>query len=958
MRKALLSSVLSSGLVLACLLTGLSSVAHAASTGATAPQTGRIVAEEPAKTTPNILDGTVYSVVQVGSQIVVGGSFTQVQNPGSSATLVRNHLLAFDAATGKVSTTFAPEPNGTVYKVQAAADGRSVYVGGRFTAAGAVTVKNLFRADVTTGAVATTFKPANLDGEVRDLEVVANRLWVAGKFTHVGGKAQKALGTLNATTGAYDAYFTGVLAGLHNPAKVGSVTDVLQISTNAAGSELVAVGNFTSVDGRSRSQIARFDISGIAYALSPWSTSLYTQACSASFDTYMTDVEYSPDGSYFVVSTTGAYGGSASVTGTSGCDVVARFEDGTSAVATPTWTAYTGGDTTWTVEVTDGVVYAGGHQRWQNNPTAGDRPGQGAVERTGIAALDPVNGMPYSWNPTRTRGVGVQDLLATPTGLYVGSDTTLIGRTAGNQYHARIALLPLSTGKALPAVAPYTLPADVYTVPSAGALAVRRRFDGTTVSSTANAPDGPSWATSVGAFMVNGTLYTAYSSGVLTKQSFDGSRYEPATTVATADALVPQTDWHAGDVPSLTSLFYSKGRIYFTRSGQNVLYSRGFEVEDDIVGQQRFSSAAPAGVTYTTMRGAFVADGRLYYATSTGQLFRAGWSGSAPTGTPVQVSGPGKDAQTWASRVMFVYQGAPLPPNQAPSAAVALSCTGLTCSFDGAGSSDPDGTIASYNWDFGDGSAPSSEARTTHTYAAGGDVTVTLTVTDDRGGTAKVSRAANPSDVANPITFAAAAATGGNRMNHSVKVPATVQPGDTLLLFMTANVSTVTFTGPAGWTPLESQDADGLAVRAYMKVATATDAGTTATVTSSGFAKSDTTLAAYRGTSGTGPVTGSASLVDTTTAAAHVSPAVDAPDSTGWLVTYWADKSAATAAWTAPAGQSVRSTEFGTLTGHISALLADSGAAVAAGPQGRLTATADTAAARSASVSVLLRPAS
>ena len=41
----------------------------------------------------------------------------------------------------------------------------------------------------------------------------------------------------------------------------------------------------------------------------------------------MTDVEYSQDGSYFVVSTTGAYGGAASNTGTIGCDVVARFEN-------------------------------------------------------------------------------------------------------------------------------------------------------------------------------------------------------------------------------------------------------------------------------------------------------------------------------------------------------------------------------------------------------------------------------------------------------------------------------------------------------------------------------------------------------------------------------------------------------------------------------------------------------
>ena len=182
----------------------------------------------------------------------------------------------------------------------------------------------------------------------------------------------------------------------------------------------------------------------------------------------MTDVEYSRDGTYFVVSTTGAYGGqAASNAGTSGCDVVTRFEDNATASSTPTWTAYTGSDTTWTVEVTDDVVYAGGHQKYQNNPSANNVAGPGAVSREGIAALDPVNGMPYSWNPTRARGVGVQDILATSTGLYVGSDTTLIGHTPGNTYHARIAFAAARRRQdAAARCQATTLPVNIYRVAS------------------------------------------------------------------------------------------------------------------------------------------------------------------------------------------------------------------------------------------------------------------------------------------------------------------------------------------------------------------------------------------------------------------------------------------------------------------------------------------------------------
>lgn len=53
---------------------------------------------------------------------------------------------------------------------------------------------------------------------------------------------------------------------------------------------------------------------------------------------------------------------------------------------------------------------------------------------------------------------------------------------------------------------------------------------------------------------------------------------------------------------------------------------------------------------------------------------------------------------------------------------------GDTVSFDGRGSNDPGGPIASYAWSFGDG-ANGSGAQPTHSYATGGDKTVTLTVT-------------------------------------------------------------------------------------------------------------------------------------------------------------------------------------------------------------------------------------
>jgi len=62
--------------------------------------------------------------------------------------------------------------------------------------------------------------------------------------------------------------------------------------------------------------------------------------------------------------------------------------------------------------------------------------------------------------------------------------------------------------------------------------------------------------------------------------------------------------------------------------------------------------------------------------------------------------------------------------------------TGETVLFDGSASSDPDGTIVSYAWDFGDGSPPTAGASVSHVYTVPGIYTVTLTVTDNDGATA------------------------------------------------------------------------------------------------------------------------------------------------------------------------------------------------------------------------------
>ena len=93
------------------------------------------------------------------------------------------------------------------------------------------------------------------------------------------------------------------------------------------------------------------------------------------------------------------------------------------------------------------------------------------------------------------------------------------------------------------------------------------------------------------------------------------------------------------------------------------------------------------------------------------------------------------------------------PVNQPPVASFAAGCNGLVCTFNGGGSSDPDGTIASYSWTFGEGPAGSG-ATAGHTYTAAGTYPVVLTVTDNAGATASSTQSVTVSAPAGPTYFA------------------------------------------------------------------------------------------------------------------------------------------------------------------------------------------------------------
>lgn len=593
-------TVIAGGLVVA----GATGSAVADAVPAEHPAHDRVVSDEPAPWTPQIRDGKVRALAQTGTTMVAGGTFSEVSSWSGQGVTSRNNIVAFSATTGAINSGFNPSITGQVEALAPGPTSDTVIIAGAFTQVNGVAGK-VFLLNVNTGQTVSSFKAPGMNGAPQDLVKAGNRLFVGGNFTAVGNTPHGGLATLNATTGALDPFMDVTVTEHHN--YTGQANEAIApvgvraLDVSPDGRWLVAVGNFKKVDDQDRDQLVMLDLAGESPEVrADWRTRRYEPRCSfGSFDFYVRDISFSPDGSTFNIASTGApYPGTL-------CDTITQWSMASSGDAVePTWVDDTGGDTIFSVANSGVAVYDGGHQRWQNNAGGQDSSVAGAVPRPGIGAVDPRSGTPLSWNPGRQpRGIGAEALLLTPTGLWVGSDTNYIGNA--ELWRPRIAFFPLQGGKKYGPGVPQQLPASLYqagTNPAATNVYYRVNAGG---PSLASQDSGPGWSSD------NGFLSSLHNFGSSTstfsavpnvdttvgdtvpRALFDSERNDPSSS--------PEMIWTLSvpnGQPVDIKLFFANRSTSTSQPGQRV-----FDVLiENVTRLDDFDAVAQAGDQTGTMR--------------------------------------------------------------------------------------------------------------------------------------------------------------------------------------------------------------------------------------------------------------------------------------------------------------------------------------------------------------------
>jgi hypothetical protein len=230
---------------------------------------------------PDAFDNTVTGLFLDGSALYAWGLFRSVAGRNTGG------LVKLDAVTGNADTAFAAQTGfvGNMFDIAVAGD--ALFVGGVFSEYRGASVRNIVRLNKNTGAVDSGFNPGtSTDEPIAKVVAVGNSVYIGGSFSSYQGLPAAGIAKLDAGTAALDRVFTrstGFDQSAFFPQRY-----VVDIHASTGG--LFVGGNFRTYRGFAAPKLAKISVAtgerdpafntpasadGVVFALARDGSSLY-----------------------------------------------------------------------------------------------------------------------------------------------------------------------------------------------------------------------------------------------------------------------------------------------------------------------------------------------------------------------------------------------------------------------------------------------------------------------------------------------------------------------------------------------------------------------------------------------------------------------------------------------------------------------------------------------------------
>lgn len=403
---------------------------------------GRHLRSRPVVGTPHfpaVTDGTeqIRQLLQCGATMYAVGNFATVIQ--GKRTFIRHNAFSFAATAPFRLTGWQPDVHGQVNSITfARGDCGIAYLGGSFSAIGPQKAADIAEVSATgAGALVPGFSHT-ANKPVETLAAYQGHVLAGGFFSVINGSsADPKMASLNWKTGKDDGFLRlGVAGNYSYPGAAPNGTRIYNQQISHSATLDLVEGDFTRVGGQQRRQIFMLNLASRPRAtVTGWTSprfdgsrgypkSGYYYNCTDKEPFYIRSAAWSPDDRTVYLASTGFrpwnYPSGYPLRGL--CDAAAAFTANPQGAALR-WINFDGCYSLYSVAADATTAYFAGHELWSQSPDGckAFRHDPTAIPAPGFEGLSPLTGQ-LTFNPTRSRGIGADDLLVTPDGLWIASD--------------------------------------------------------------------------------------------------------------------------------------------------------------------------------------------------------------------------------------------------------------------------------------------------------------------------------------------------------------------------------------------------------------------------------------------------------------------------------------------------------------------------------------------------------